>query len=170
MMGNVGKLSVNLMLTVLTNLDHAWRLHVNMYNLNDYVCCTPQMKQEFWASFHQLSKFPTNIDRQAFASMCNFFQNKSPMHPYICSGLGYFGMSTEARLSRAMLFQWGLVNQKSPVRPLSAAPASVWRTLWYSFVMSWSWMGLWCHCWHRQLLQQVFSDCNSSLNSQMATK
>ena len=35
-----------------------------MYNLNDFVCCIPQMKQEFWANFHQLTKFPTNIDRQ----------------------------------------------------------------------------------------------------------
>ena len=43
---------------------YAWRLHVNMYNLNAFVCCIPQMKQEFRASFHQLTKFLTNIDRQ----------------------------------------------------------------------------------------------------------
>ena len=43
----------------------------------------PQIKREFRASFHQLTKFPTKIDRQTclygtFASMCNCFQNKSP--------------------------------------------------------------------------------------------
>ena len=60
MMGNIGKLTVNLMLTVLTNLMP----DIYMYNLNDFVCCILQMKQEFQASFHQLTKFPTNIDRQ----------------------------------------------------------------------------------------------------------
>ena len=79
MTGNVGKASANLMPTVPTNL-----IHVNMcYNLNGFVCSILQTEWGFRASFHQLTKFPTNIDRQTwihgtFASMCNRFQNKSP--------------------------------------------------------------------------------------------
>ena len=44
----------------------SWQIarHVNMCNLNDFVCCIPQMKREFRASFHQSTKFPTSIDRQ----------------------------------------------------------------------------------------------------------
>ena len=58
-----------------------------MYNLSDFVCCIRQMNREFRASFHQPTKFPTHIDRQTllygtFASMCNWFQNKSPTHTY----------------------------------------------------------------------------------------
>ena len=55
--------------------------------------------------------------------------SKQITHPYICSGLGYLAW----QLSRAMLFQWGLVNQKCPVRQLSATTSSVWRTLLGSF-------------------------------------
>ena len=51
--------------------------------------------------------------------------SKQITHPYICSGLGYLAW----QLSRAMLFQWGRANRKSPVRQLSAATSSVWRTL-----------------------------------------
>ena len=109
---------------------HAWRFHVNMYNLNDFVCCIPQIKGGLWTSFHQSTKFPTNIDKQTLlygtlVSMCNWFQNT---HPYICSGLGYLGW----QLSRAMLFQRGLANRKCPVRQLSATTSSLWRTLWPS--------------------------------------
>ena len=59
-------------------------MYVNMcYNFNDFVCSILQTKWEFRASFHQLTRFPTNIDRQTwihgtFASVCNWFQNKSP--------------------------------------------------------------------------------------------
>ena len=35
-----------------------------MYNLNYFACCILHIKQEFRASFHQSTKFPTNIDRQ----------------------------------------------------------------------------------------------------------
>ena len=55
---------------------------------------------------------------------------KTNTHPYFCSGLGNLAL----QLSRAMLFQWGLANRKSPVRPLSAATSSVWRTLWYRLI------------------------------------
>ena len=51
--------------------------------------------------------------------------SKQITHPYICNGLGYLVW----QLSRAMLFQWGLANQKSAVMPLSAATSNVWRTL-----------------------------------------
>ena len=44
--------------------SHGLRLHVNMYNLGDSVCWIRQMKREFWASFHQPTKFPTHVDRQ----------------------------------------------------------------------------------------------------------
>ena len=58
-----------------------------MYNLNDFVCCIPQIKGGLRASYHQSTKFPTNINRQTqlyetFASMCNWFQNKSPTHTF----------------------------------------------------------------------------------------
>ena len=58
-----------------------------MCNLNDFVCCIPQMKREFRASFHQSTKFPTSIDRQTwlygtFAPMCNWFKKKSPTHTF----------------------------------------------------------------------------------------
>ena len=67
--------------------SHAWRLRVNMYNLNDFVCCIPRMKREFRASFHQSTKFAANIDRQTklygtFASICHWFQNNSPIHTF----------------------------------------------------------------------------------------
>ena len=57
-------------------------------NLNDFVCCIPQMKREFRASVHQSTKYPANIDRQTyfygtFASMCNWFRNKSPTHTFV---------------------------------------------------------------------------------------
>ena len=51
--------------------------------------------------------------------------SKQITQPYICSGLGNLAL----QLSRAMLFQWGLANWKSLVRPLSAATSSLWRTL-----------------------------------------
>ena len=40
-------------------------------------------------------------------------------------------------MSRAMLFQWGLANRKSPVRLLSAVTSSVWRTLWKLWLYHW---------------------------------
>ena len=46
----------------------------------------------------------------------------------IHSGFGYLACQP----SLAMLYQWGVANQKSPVRHTSAAPASMCRTLWLS--------------------------------------
>ena len=43
-------------------------LHLHMYNLNDFVCCIPQMKREYQAIFLQLTTFPTNINVQHFLS------------------------------------------------------------------------------------------------------
>ena len=36
-----------------------------------------------------------------------------------------------------------------------ALAVRLFMLLWYSFVTSWSWLGLWHHCWHRQCLGRV---------------
>ena len=61
-----------------------------MNDLDDFVCCMPQMKREFRA------KLPTNNDRhRTFASMCNWFQRN---HPHIhLKWIEIFGMSAEPR-------------------------------------------------------------------------
>ena len=83
-----------------------------------------QTKREFQETFHQLTTFPTHINTQT-----NFMAliSKQNTDRYIYSGFGYLA----CQLNCAMLFQWGLANWKSPVRPVSGAPARVWRTLCY---------------------------------------
>ena len=144
-MGNVGKLSVNSMLTVSTNL-HAWRLHVNMYNLSDFVCCIPRMKQEFRASFHQLIKFPTNIDMQtqlygAFASMCSWFQNESPTHTFAVDWDNRHVTWTESRHVISM----------GPRQPEVPGEAVGHCELWKSISSGWLAGG----CVHRRYTSQV---------------
>ena len=97
--------------------SHARCLHVNMYNLNDFVCCTGKC-------FHQLN----HISKQHWWSNLTLwgicfnvqFISKQIAHPYICNGSGYLA----CQMSCAMLSQWGLVKRKSPVLPASVAQAS----------------------------------------------
>ena len=64
--------------------------YVNMNDLNDFVCCMPQMRREFRA------KLPTNNDRHGtFASMCKWFQRNHP--PIHLKWIEIFGMSAEPR-------------------------------------------------------------------------
>ena len=43
-MENVGKIISEIDVDCLDK-SYAWRLHVNMYNLSDFVCCIRQMKR-----------------------------------------------------------------------------------------------------------------------------
>ena len=101
-----------------------------MYNVNDFVCSIPQMKREFRASFHQLTKFSTIIGGQTqlyetFASMCDWFPNTSHTHIF----------AVDWDIWRVNWFAPCYFNGASPTRSprwghcLSAALGSAWRTL-----------------------------------------
>ena len=84
--------------------SHAWRLPINMYNLNDFVCCIPQMKREFRASFNHFQW--ANL---ALWGICFHVRliSKQIAHPYICSRIGYL----VSQLSLAMLL-FGFVRTR----------------------------------------------------------
>ena len=90
--------------------SHAWCLHLNIYNTINFICYIPEVKQEFQATFLQLTAYPNSIDVQTYfygtyPSMWQWFQNKSPARILtvdldIC-------ISAELR----MFFRWGLANR-----------------------------------------------------------
>ena len=100
-----------------------------MHNLNDFVCCVPQIKPKFRANFHQLTRFPTNIDRLTklygtIAFMCNWFQNKSPTYIFAVDW-------DTCHVNWVAPFYFNGVS----VRPLSTEPASMWRTLFPNHIL-----------------------------------
>ena len=129
-MRNVAKLSVKLMLTVLTNRTpdvYMWTCAIWMTSFAASRKWSGNSEQVF---INQLNFRPASIGKHN--SMGHLLpcaiDLKQITHPYICSGLWNLAL----QMSRAMLFQWGLANRKSPVRLLSAVTSSVWRTL-YAF-------------------------------------
>ena len=58
------------------------------------------------------------------------FQTKSPTRIF---AVGWVFLAYRA--SRAMLFQWGCAKRKSPMKPPSAGPVSVWRTLYTEYCL-----------------------------------
>ena len=126
-MGNVGKLSVKLMLTVLTNLTPDLYMWTCTIWVTSFVASRKWSGSSEQVFINQLNFRPTSIGKHNSTGHllpCAIdFKTNPP--PYICNGLGYLAW----QLSRAMLFQWGLANRKSAVMQLSAATSSVWRTL-----------------------------------------
>ena len=82
-------------------INYQWNWHLNMYNLNDFVCCIPQMKREFQASLHQSTKFPANIDLGKHNSMGHLLPcaiDFKTNHPHIhLQWIGKLGIATQSR-------------------------------------------------------------------------
>ena len=115
------------MLTILTNLTpgvYMWTCTIWMTLFAASCKWSGNSEQVF---INQLNFRPTSIGTyNSMGYLLPWFRNKSP-DPYICKGgLEYLAW----QLSRSMLFQWDTTNRKFPESQMSAAPASVWRTLY----------------------------------------
>ena len=126
-MGNVDKLSMKLMLTVLTNLTpdvYVWKCTIWMTSFAVSCKWSGNSKQVFinqW-NFRPTSIVKHNSIGHLLPCAIDFKTNHPPIHLQWIGKLG-------TQLSRTMLFQWGLAIRKSPVRSLSAA-TSGHHTLW----------------------------------------